>query len=773
MTKLLPFIAIVVAILIFFYPVWLQNKVALPADIVTGGYLPWLDYNWGYTTGVPIKNPIASDSISFIYPMRMLAIDLITRGELPLWNSYILSGTPLLANFQSAPFSPTNIYYFLFDRLTAWNLQIISQHLIAAIACYFLLRHWRVGKKAAIFGSLIFAFSGFNLLWSQWNAHTLTAAFLPLLILFSDKWFKNGSWKNGLGISFFITLQLLSGYPQLVLYSLLSIFLLVLLCFQFNRQWFWKLSFLGIYLALGFGMAALQLFPAYELINLSQRSVERIPLQWVFLDPRETIAFLAPDFFGNHATQNYWGYKNYLSTIGFVGVVALIFALLGLSGFKVNSAVRFAGLLGIVSLLLSFPTAFGIFIWESNLFGSEAGVSYRSLVLFAISVSLLAGIGMDEWIKGKRQNFTLALIFPLSLIAVFTFFLLQAKGNLSVNFLEINESWKINVAFRNLILPSFVLFSTGLIILVSVKIANLKEKAFWLVFILAGLEIFYFGWKFTPFSDKKIVYPNTPIIDFLQEQEKPFRVSGYGVMPVNQNMPAKLEFPGGYDAVYPLSIAKYIAVANSSNADADPQDRFGIFNTKNSPLLNLANTKYFLVKSNEINLPEVFKDKSVTVLQNTSVLPRAFLAFDWEYLSGDEALEAMLNPNYPVKTKVLLENKINLIPQKGEGSVNYLEYKELESILKTTSSSPALLFVSDTWYPGWKAYVDGNETNIHKANFAFRAIEIPEGEHTVRMSYEPDSFKKGMLVSGISFGILVLLSFALKVIGKQNASLYT
>ena len=94
-----PLFSILLLVLAFFWKVPLLGKIPLPGDIITGAYLPWLDYKWGYPVGVPVKNPIVSDSISYSYPMRTLGIDLIKKGLLPLWNPYILNGTPLMANF--------------------------------------------------------------------------------------------------------------------------------------------------------------------------------------------------------------------------------------------------------------------------------------------------------------------------------------------------------------------------------------------------------------------------------------------------------------------------------------------------------------------------------------------------------------------------------------------------------------------------------------------------------------------------------------------------
>lgn len=224
--KSLPILLIVGIVVTFFWKVVFKNQVPIPGDFVVGVYYPWLDYKWGFPTGVPVKNPITTDVVSFTYPMQTYAVDLMKKGQWPLWNPYILAGTPLLANFQSAPFSPTNFLYFLTDKLSAWSIQIVLQHILAAVFTYLLLRYWKVSRKGAVLGGVIFAFSGFNLIWSQWNGHALAAAFIPLLLLFESRFFDKKSIFSGIGISVILALQILSGYPQVVLYILVAMGLL-------------------------------------------------------------------------------------------------------------------------------------------------------------------------------------------------------------------------------------------------------------------------------------------------------------------------------------------------------------------------------------------------------------------------------------------------------------------------------------------------------------------------------------------------------------------
>ena len=76
-------------------------------------------------------------------------------------------------------------------------------------------------------------------------------------------------------------------------------------------------------------------------------------------------------------------------------------------------------------------------------------------------------------------------------------------------------------------------------------------------------------------------------------------------------------------------------------------------------------------------------------------------------------------------------------------------------------NTQCLLVLSEAYYPiGWRAYVDGKETEIYRADYSFRAIVVPEGEHKVIFSYQPRSFRLGLLISlGSLVGVFVLSSF--------------
>lgn len=750
--NLWPAIAILIVVAIFFYPVWLKQEVPIPGDMIVGVYFPWLDYKWGYPIGVPVKNPITTDVVSFTFPMQMLAIDLMKQGHWPLWNPLILTGTPLLANFQSAPFSPTNFLYFIFDKLDAWSLQIMTQIFLAALFLYFLLREFGRSKIASILGGLFFAFAGFMMIWMEWNGHSLTAAFFPLIIFLVIKWLKTGKIIWGSLLSLSLALQILSGYPQIILYQFI---LLPFLIFFFDKKLFLNLKkILGLtfFSGLGLGLAAIQILPGFELLSLSQRKIEDVINVSAFLPWKMIITFLAPDFFGNHATGNYWGPGDYTYVTGFSGVVVIILASLGIITFFKNIWVKFSLFMVGFSLLIALPNPLSILLKESGLLGLQAASAHRALILSNLGFAILATFGLDTILENKLnlKNIRRALYLPVILILGFLFVALAEN---------------LNVALKNMILPTTFLILTAILLFLNLF---LKKKVL-LVLVLGSLsllELFRFGWKFTPFSPRNIIFPKTPIIEFLQSRPQPFRVFAEDVIPINLLMPYNLSRVEGYDAVYPIRFAKYLSVLNSGSVNFDPMGRYGSVKNIESNLLNIANAKYFLAtkkdgqilkKYQKTDLKQVFEDKTVVVLENLKTLPRAKMFYDWEISKTDtETLTRLIDPDFLAFKKIILEKEPNLIKSVGESVVNY-QANSNRIVMEVETSQDGILFIADAWFPGWKARIDGKSQEILKANYDFMAITLEKGVHEVILEYQPTSFEQGKMVSLISGSILFLL----------------
>jgi len=216
-------------------------------------------------------------------------------------------------------------------------------------------------------------------------------------------------------------------------------------------------------------------------------------------------------------------------------------------------------------------------------------------------------------------------------------------------------------------------------------------------------------------------------------------------------------------------------------------------------LLALLNVKYVLsipeIKSKEFKLVKVIQagsdknlkkygtDKFLKIYQNLNYLPRAFLVEKYrivakedeykqvmqskDFRPGEEALlyeepwggnssELGVRSSELVKTKTIKEQK------KRENEVAIVDYRNNSIKLNVNTDRPKILVLSETYYPGWKVYVDGQEKKILKANFAFRAVPLSAGQHEVEFIYDPWTFKIGLyitlltIISLVGFGVFLV-----------------
>lgn len=158
----------------------------------------------------------------------------------------------------------------------------------------------------------------------------------------------------------------------------------------------------------------------------------------------------------------------------------------------------------------------------------------------------------------------------------------------------------------------------------------------------------------------------------------------------------------------------------------------------------------------------------VKVYTNAQVLPRAYIVHEIRLIPDDtRALEALRSPDFqPARTVILSEGQ----PMENNGSgakdrVAVLTYDAEHVVIETELESPGVLVLSDTYYPGWRAFVDGTEAAIWRANLLFRAVPLPAGHHRVEFLFNPPSWRLGL---GLSYVSLIGLGVALALAWGRN-----
>ena len=752
MKKIFPYVLLLFVVAAFFYKSIFFGKIPMPGDFVLGVYHPWLDYIWGnFVAGIPVKNPLLADVPSLFYPLKIYSTQFLKLGHIPLWNPLLFNGYPLLATFQSSVLNPFNAFFIYFKDTLAWTLFIAFQPLLSAVFMYLFLRGQKLSVSAGLLGAIAYAFSGFSLIWLEYGIHGYVMAYIPLLLFLASKFIDSARpaiW--GALASAVVALQIFSGYPQITLYTLI----LIPTWTVFKNLK--KTILLCVFLGLGLALSSVQLLPGFELLQNSQRIKENVSggYQVAFLPWSQLLSLTAPDYFGNPATGNYWGEGNYTNNSGYLGSVVLLLVLLGIS-----SKTKFWTALFGFSYFLAFPTPISRFISSLPLF--SAATATRILVLTALAGSILAAYGLQS--RFSRRRFWI-LFIPL--LASLLAFLLSKRMLTSSPLADmlLPHIANMSTTIRNLVLPIFFLLAAAAVKYIKLPIAS------WGLILLTTFELFRFGWKYNPFFDSKLIFPSTPVLEFLKANSQNYRINGGDVISMNLWSFYGLQASNGYDAVYPKLWASYLAAIDGGDID-HPKGRIGDILHYTSPLLDLTSTKFITaLKRNKLAIADpagkpsyyfdipkfqpVYSDRSVVVLENTQAIPKYSLFSSTHKTNSDAETLSLLS----TKTAISSDSDFPALSQTKSGEVTSITspYPE-QIILETSSPVDAILLNTQVYYPGWIATVDDRPSKIFRTNYAFQSIFVPKGEHKVRFTYSPKSYKIGKYISGATVLVLFII----------------
>ena len=765
--KYWPFLFIFIIWFVFSSPYFLQSKVPFSSNYLVNFFSPWNAYP-GFAG--PVKNNAMPDVISQIYPWKTYTIESLKNLQIPLWNPYSFSGTAHLANYQSSVLSPFNIFFFLLPFKDGWSILVFLQPLLAGLFMYLYLQTLQIRRTSSTFGSIAFMFCGFITTWMGYATLGYAILFLPLALYAIEKFYKTQKFKYLLLFSITFPLSFFSGHFQISLYFLVFICLYLVFKFLETKQKS-KAIYTFYYLLFGLFLTTPQLLPSIEAYMQSFRSTifekaEIIP--WGYL-----ATIFAPDFLGNPVTRNDW-FGHYAEWNGFVGTITIVLSFYSIL-FKRNKKIYFFILTALFSILLSFQSPIIDLIVLLKIPVLSTSAASRIIVLFSFSIIVLSSMGLDYLIGDLKKNKIKQIILWLSLgILIFAFLWSIVIFKL---FIPIE---KIIIARQNLILPTVMLLSLTIVVASGfflVKVKKLNKFVIFLPFILlilVSFDMLRFATKWQPFDPKHLVFPKIPIENEFKKMSGYERV--FGNLGTEAIMYYKLSSIEGYDAVYNKRYGQFMTSIKNGDVGAHARSvvifpKYGLYS---QDVLNLLGVKYLIHKIADghspwtfpfWNDPDTFRltydDGVYQVYENLRALPRTFLVNNLKVQKDpQEIINAMYLDNTDLSKTVVLEENPNINLNMKKGSASIKDYSPNYVRIDTVSDGSAILFLSDVYYPGWKAYVDGNKTQVYRANFTFRSIIVPKGTHSVTFVYDPISFRLGLFFAGIGVILLFVTIFA-------------
>lgn len=771
--KFWPIIFIFSVWFIFAYPYFLRNKVPFPSTYQVNNFAPWSANSqfWG-----PVKNGAMPDIITQIYPWRHLAVEIWKSGSVPLWNPYSFSGTPLLANYQSAVLSPFNILFFIFPFVDAWSVLVLLQPLLAGIFMYLLIRSFNKSKIASLISSVSFMFCGFITVWMGYATLPFAFLFLPLALLAIEKYYKTHKLKFLLLLSFTMPLSFFSGHFQISLYFLIGILGFIIYKF-FTNKTILDTSYLALFAFFGLLLVMPQVLPSIEFYSQSLRETssqinEVIP--WGYIS-----TFLAPDFLGNPVTRNDW-FGHYAEWNAYIGVLPLMLAV-----YSILNKKRLKTLLVFISailvLLLAFPTFLQNIYVNLHIPVLSTSAASRVIVIYSFLFAILSAFGFDQLVLDIQVE-RYKKIVGWFLVFGFMFSVLWAV----IYFKIFIPQERIIVARSNLILPSIIFIISALTILAaSINKKLLLPVAYILLFVVS-FDMLRFAIKWMPFDPKNLVFPDTTTTKSFS------KIAGYnrvfGNLGGEASMYYHLPLVEGYDALYIKRYGELISFIEEGklkelNRSVVIFSKTGLYTPQ---AVNLLDIKYIVHKladdhavwtfpywtypKDQFKL--IYKDKVYEFYENTNVFPHAFLIGKYEVAKDtDKIKNLMFGSNFDLRKEIVLEKDPGISKIEGYvGDAKIVSYNPNNIEIYVNANNKALLFLSENYYKGWKASVDGRDVSILRADYAFRSIPVEKGQHIVRFSYIPWSFKLGVyLALGGLIGILIMI-LASKKVNRSKSS---
>ncbi len=728
---------------------------------------------------------IHRDLSRFFYPLREFSVSEFRASHIPLWNPYIHCGSPHLAEFQTSVFYPLSAIYLLFSYPQGFNYFIILHIFLAGFFTYLLMREWIYSRYAAFLSAAVFMFSGYIISVINLLASLGSVVWLPLVILFYGRALKKNRLKNSILTGVFLALMILAGgEPVIVIGTILILILLNL------RQS--QVKSLALALLVAIGLTAFQILPFLEYLRHSSRAGMGFTEASMWSLPPYALLDLVIPFLSeaDYLYKDYWSRQSWL-LVYYMGIFTVVCAFISLKFGMTKRRKAFFYILAL-GLVISFGryTPFYYFLYRALPGFGLSRYPIKFFFMVAFSVAVLAGMGLDYY----RKNYLKLKRFLNALLVI------ACAGSFLYLFLNLNFTEVYNSLYKKILeaFPGFLVQRANLAQLVFIAAYNLKRAIGYFMFLALCMflplrskakvnfiiPVLLCVSLLDIFTANRDVYQNMdieeylepgPTIGFLKKDTGLYRTfnspttimrnvfiperdyfegvrSAKERMVTNRNVSFGIYSAYGYGSLYNKRHEKVVeAIVNVDS----PEE---------TNLLNLLNAKYVISPKDfkAKGYKMVRKGEKANIYENENVLPRAFLVDKAVIIKDEEKiLERMKSRDFNPAGEVILEedfSSTNHYPLTSiHEQVDILKYSPNEVTIETNVGASKFLVLSDSYYPGWKAYIDGERTSIYRANYILRAVYLEPGKHIVSFIYDPFSFKIGAIVSLLTVLLIAIL----------------
>lgn len=755
---------------------------------------------------------VGGDALYYSYPLRTIAWQTLKQGQWPVWTTQILSGYPLLSMAQLGLAYPFTWAYLFVRGPWAEQLYLLAPFLLAPIFTYAYLRELNRSPLASIFGALTFGYGGMiasPIAMSGLIPHS--CMWLPLLLISLERARRGRFIPWLLAAAAVYSLCVLNGHAQTFVYAgflagAYALFLSLTTKSEAPRDktrgFMWKrwqplLTAAGAAL-LTSGVAAFQILETQQAARLSVRQTLSYELftQGSFTPLDLWHSFTTPLF---HVIDVH-AYVPALAVL--LGIIA-VYTEAGRSNRRDPRVFFWFAVAGLACVLMTgrnTPVYRLIYhIPLLNLFR----VPSRHAFEWTFAAGVLSAYGWDAmavFFRNSRLKLsrsatkqilvTGGLLFSAMVIGVVWF--LRVKAAPSSPNAEVNY-WLFKTAFT--------LVSAAALWQAAIVVANrpryLLLTATLLVLCYAEPSIFLSQW-WAPSTFSAAHYQTPTETTRYLQQFPPAENRVYTrAFLMNEQFAEPPRFDGvNFGALYglhdvsgyePLMLDRYSralggvwldGVRPLDGGEPDPS----LF-TSESRVLDLLNTTHVVAYQKltpDLNAtPTAYADvwqvareqRETLILRNTRAMPRAWLVAEVESVTGEAALARIRGSGvkqFEPRRTALWEVPATDLPALPGGDLaagstaRIVSYEAARLRIETEAPTPAILVVSEIFYPGWMATIDGQPAPIRATDYLLRGIALPAGRHSVEMHYAAPAAHRGALISiGTLIALLGLGGFAL------------
>ena len=696
------------------------------------------------------------DTQLLFVPMKHFLEECLHQHELPLWNPRLFCGTPFMSDIQAGLFYPLSVVFYFVPVPQALNIFVVVHYILAAYFVYALTRHWNCSMPAASLAALCFTLGGYLVSTANVLNNLQSAIWLPMIFLSLEKGRRCHAIFYRLLGAIFLAIQFLGGEPQLLLFTLVLVFAHNLIV---NRETSWLqhtartgivLAFVGI---ISMALVTVQLLPTWEMVRDSVRP-EGFNFQEATkfsLNPLALFQLLGPPSFDiyHHSNKQFsWLLSNYF------GLIPLIFALTAIVSVR-DRRIRFwTGCLFVsLALALGKHTPFFFLVYKTIPFFKSFRFPEKFMFICAYSIAFLAAFGFD-WVlqrdfrHGKR---IIAIIALLAISIVAATIIRTSSGQSVANYISLPSR-------------SFLLVSVSLLCVVLFFKKVLGKSTFsMLVILVSTVDLVSAHMPFNPVVPNEFYTKGPKLVHDIGEAQHSGRIfvqtNTCGHLQRCGLSPYTLQHIWRHYLWPNTGILYDISYVNGIGG-TETQDQWLITELleklnlkKRIRFLELTNTQYLVVMKFEEIESEIqagrLKKIQENIYQVPYALPRAYMVPKGKIAPNQtKAIEEALKDDFdPLRSVILEEGSQVSVMEGAGGKVLDVSYEGPNTVKVTAQSLGGYLVLLDSFYPGWRVLVNGQEREVLRANGLFRSVFLEPGLRQIAFTYQPRSFLWGIYIS--------------------------